>query len=507
VREFKDQPNSIMAEESLNAPTLGWGRSLLRQTRTRILLLYLLLMLLITAAAVPVFQWLLIMSIDNRVRQDLKQEMAAFREGYLAWEEKPGQNTEDLKEFIDEFLDEELPEDDNFLIALVDGEVYKSSPAVLIEPFRPDSDLISRWSSLTALTAGERQVADASIGKVIYLVQPLMVEGQARGVFVAAHASAGELSESLAIVYIFVIVAIAVVLLSFLLAWVATGRLLNPIRSLATTARTIVSESDLNQRIPAMTGDGELAELTAVFNDMMERIQTVFDSQRNFINDAGHELRTPITIIRGHLELMGDDPAEQQETLELVTDELDRMNRFVNDLILLAKSERSDFLQPENLDVKIFMEEIFAKAKTLGDRKWHLVNRCNDKLVSDRQRLTGALLNLALNATQHTQPHDLIEVGAVSDHEKVRFWVRDSGTGISAEDQKRIFDRFARATNSYRRSEGVGLGLAIVKAIVEAHNGQVELISQVGAGSTFTLVLPFDQPVKSFPPYESHPDH
>jgi signal transduction histidine kinase len=507
VRDLSKRSKTATPKQMVTAPRSGWWRSLLSQTRTRILLLYLLLMLIITAAAIPVFQWMLYRSIDNRVREDLSEEMVAFQEDYLAWETSPNQTTTDLKEFIDVFLDEELPEDDNFFIALVEGKLYRSSPAVLVDPFRPDSDLINRWSSLTESTTGERDTADPQIGKVLYLVQPLIVDGRIKGIFVVAHTSAGEVNEALSGIYIFAIVAGGVVLLSFLLAWLATGRLLNPIRDLANTAKAIVSESDLNQRISGGTGGGELAELTDVFNEMMTRIQTSFETQRNFINDAGHELRTPITIIRGHLELMGDDPEEQQETIALVMDELDRMNRFVNDLILLAKAERSDFLQTEAIDVKDFMEDLYAKATTLADRKWHLVSRCSEKLMGDRQRLMGAMLNLALNATQHSQPDDLIELGAVSDRDTVRFWVRDTGAGISITDQKRIFDRFARAANSYRRSEGVGLGLAIVKAITEAHNGQIELISQIGAGSTFTLIIPLVQSAEAPLPYEPHSDH
>jgi signal transduction histidine kinase len=453
-------------------------------------------MLVVAGAAVPLFRWLLFANVDHRVREDLAEEMADFREDYLAWEEAPQQDTADLRAFIDEFLAEELPEDDNFFIALVEGQFYRSNPAVLIEPFRPDSALVQRWSSLTEATTGEREVADPKISKVIYLVQPLMVDGHIKGVFITAHSSAGELNEALTSVYIFAQVAIGVVVVSFLLAWLATGQVLKPIRKLATTAQAIVSESDFNQRIPKAYGRGEMAELTTVFNHMMERIQTAFDSQRNFINDAGHELRTPITIIRGHLELMGNDPQEQTATIELVMDELDRMNRFVNDLILLAKAEQSHFLQAETIDVTEFVDELFSKASSLANRKWHLVNRCPDKIVGDRQRLTGALLNLAQNATQHTQPADLIELGAVTDQKEVRFWVRDTGEGISAEDQRRIFDRFARAANSYRRSEGVGLGLAIAKAIAEAHHGSIELTSQIGAGSTFSIVIPLEQSVK-----------
>lgn len=132
-----------------------------------------------------------------------------------------------------------------------------------------------------------------------------------------------------------------VFVVSLILAWLAAGRVLAPLRAITTTAHAI-SEADLNQRLPVQ-GKGELAELAMTFNEMMDRLEAAFVSQREFFNDAGHELRTPITIVRGHLELMGDDPQEQQETLALVIGELDRMSRMVDDMILLAKAERLDF--------------------------------------------------------------------------------------------------------------------------------------------------------------------
>jgi signal transduction histidine kinase len=233
---------------------------------------------------------------------------------------------------------------------------------------------------------------------------------------------------------------------------------------------------------------------------MMDRLQAAFISQRNFINDAGHELRTPITIIRGHLELMGDDPKEVQETLTLVMDELERMNRFVNDLLLLAKAEQPDFLQLETIDVCTFTEELFAKIRVLGDglrptineRNWQLQATARGKIVADRQRLTQAVMNLAQNATQYTNNTDTIALGSMIHQGKVSFWIRDTGEGIAPADQQRIFERFARATNSRRRSEGAGLGLSIVQAIAEAHGGEVTLKSQPGAGAIFTIILPVE---------------
>lgn len=115
-------------------------------------------------------------------------------------------------------------------------------------------------------------------------------------------------------------------------------------------------------------------------------------------------------------------------------------------------------------------------------------------MVGDSQRLTGAMLNWVQNAVRRTQPGDLIEMGTIMNRKNVRFWVRDTGSGIALIDQARIFERFARAGNSHRHSEGTGLGLNIVQAIAEAHGGRVKLTSQRGNGSTFTLILPLEPP-------------
>jgi signal transduction histidine kinase len=187
-------------------------------------------------------------------------------------------------------------------------------------------------------------------------------------------------------------------------------------------------------------------------------------------------------------------PPEVSETLEIVTDELDRMNRLVNDMLLLVKAERPDFLQLETIEVSAFLADLYTKVQTLADRNWQIQCQETGKMVGDPQRLTGAMVNLIQNAVRHTQPGDLIEMGTMINRKNVRFWVRDSGEGIALSDQTRIFERFARATNSRRPSEGTGLGLSIVRAMVEAHGGRVKLTSQLGHGSTFTLILPLEPP-------------
>jgi signal transduction histidine kinase len=230
--------------------------------------------------------------------------------------------------------------------------------------------------------------------------------------------------------------------------------------------------------------------MASSFNAMLDRLEAVFRSQREFIQDASHELRDPLTICLGHLDLLEDDPVEQRKTVALVMDEIDRMGRIVSDLQLLAESEQQDFLRMETIGLELFSHELLAKASALAKRQWMLDHSSDGILLADRHRLTEAIMNLAHNAVQHTRPDQTIAIGTSLTETEARFWVRDTGTGIAASDQARIFDRFTRGAGAPPRYRGSGLGLAIVKVIAEAHGGRVELQSRLGDGSTFTIVLP-----------------
>jgi signal transduction histidine kinase len=199
-------------------------------------------------------------------------------------------------------------------------------------------------------------------------------------------------------VIVIIEVTMAVLGVASVLAWVVAGRVLAP--ALTYRNSSLISESDLTQRI-LVQGADKIAELTITFNEMLDRLQAAFTSQRDFINDAGHELRTPITIIRGHLELLGDDPQERRETVAIVTDELDRMSRFVDDLLLLAKAEQPNFLNLETVDIGLLTEELYTKSRALASRNWRLENKGAGRIVADRQRLTQAMMNLAQNYPVH----------------------------------------------------------------------------------------------------------
>ena len=239
-----------------------------------------------------------------------------------------------------------------------------------------------------------------------------------------------------------------------------------------------------------MTGNDDLTALTRTFNGMLDRLEGAFIGQREFLDDAGHELKTPLTVVRGHLELLDTgSPEEIAETRELLLDEVDRMSRLVGDLLLLAKSDRPDFLQLRPVDLRALTTDLVAKARGLGDRDWILDGTGDVKVPADEQRLTQAVLQLADNAVKHTRDRDAVAIGSSCDAEGVRLWVRDTGPGVPAEARAQIFERFGRAAVP-PGDEGFGLGLSIVGAIARAHGGTVSVEDADPPGARFVITLP-----------------
>jgi two-component system OmpR family sensor kinase len=457
--------------------------------RVRILASYLVLLLFSTVVGTIVLREVLLARTGERVDDALVQETQEFRR--LARDGRDPRTGDpfgnDVRAIFDVFLDRNVPAENEAFFTYVGGEAHQPSFAPGLRNLRIPE--INALAGTRRAQRGEIELDDGT--RFRYVAVPVETGGRARGVFAVAIDLSGELDEVNDALRIAVGVNIGVLILASLLAWVIAGRVLAPLRLLRDTARSI-TESDLTQRIP-VTGDDELADLARTFNEMLERLEEAFASQKAFISDAGHELRTPITIIRGHLDVMGDDPQDRRETLELVGDELDRMGRLVNDLLLLAKATRPDFLQPETVDLEDLTRELFTKASALAERDWRLAAIGTGRIVADRQRLTQALINLSQNAVTHTHDGDAVELGSDLENGKVRLWVRDTGPGVPEHDQARIFERFVRLDRS-PSGEGTGLGLAITQAVAEAHGGRVELDSRPGEGARFTVTIPTEPP-------------
>ena len=454
--------------------------------RSRILLWYFFLSVSATFCSIYLTRQIYSDRLEVKAEASLVQEIERFK---LLAEKNQVKNTTAV---FDQFLSSYVPGRNQYIITLINNRIYKSKPEIPEHLFSSHPALKDKWINLDRIKSDK---AYNGRSRIIYAAEPVKIDTQ-DATIVALYDTTSDFQAGTGAIFLVMQVMTVVLAIFFLLAWVSAGRLLSPLRLLKKTAQGI-TESDMTERI-AVKGVDEIAELTLTFNEMLDRLQFAFDSQQRFLRDVSHELRTPITVIRGHLEMLKYQPQGQNETIALVMDELDRMGRLVNDLLLLAKAERFDFLKckPEELDW--FTEEVYLKARTLANRTWCLESKGLSPIVVDRQRLTQAIMNLVENAVRHTKDGDRITIGSSVHDCYMYFWVKDNGEGIALEDQQRIFERFVRATNrdrmrgasAYQQFEGTGLGLSIVQAIVQAHGGSIELKSHIGSGSTFTIVIP-----------------
>lgn len=422
--------------------------------------------------------------LDQQIAATVDQEFAELAQLQLnGVDPDSGEPFSDPGELLTLFLERNVAGDDELLIAWWDdGARFQSR----------EWDAVSKSPELesavrSVLASNGTTTIDSEFGDLQVAVQSVR-QGDQLGALVVVtfldRARAG-LHETMRT---YAIVASLVLLLVSAVAFWVSGRLLSPLRTLRETADEI-SETDLSRRLP-VTGHDDITALTRTFNGMLDRLEGAFVGQREFLDDAGHELRTPLTVLSGHLELMDTtDPAEVAATRLLLLDEIDRMSRLVGDLILLAKSDRPDFLQTRPVDLGGLTTDLVAKARGLADRDWQLDAAAEVKVVLDEQRVTQAVLQLADNAVKHTTDGDVVAIGSEVAGGDVRVWVRDTGPGVPPEHQELIFERFGRSAVP-PGDEGFGLGLSIVAAIARAHGGAVTVEDADPAGARFVITLP-----------------
>lgn len=461
-------------------------RTLLAGTRTRILAAFAILTAVSAALSLFLIREVLFNRLDEEIEQQLTQEVAEFRRLVRDNDPRTGDPFgTDVRRIFDVYFSRNVPDEGELVLSSIDRRLYRSARAGDGE-YRP-GEVLRAVALESPLAEAHRGTVETSTGPASYLNVPVEIGDRVLATFTIVNFPANERHEIERAITVAAQVFAAVLLLSFFVAWGAAGRVLAPLRTLRDTAQSI-TETDLTQRL-SVHGRDEVAQLGRTFNDMLDRLEAAFAGQRRFVDDAGHELKTPITIVRGHLELLPDDPDDRRETVALVTDELDRMSRIVNDLIVLAKAEQPDFLRPAPVDVEMLTGELHDKLAAIAPRDWRVDSVGSGMIIADRQRLTQAVVQLAENATKQTGEGEIVAIGTFVADGEARIWVRDSGPGVPREEQARIFGRFSRGSSG-RRTDGAGLGLSIVDAIARAHGGRVELSSRPGLGATFTVVVP-----------------
>jgi signal transduction histidine kinase len=412
------------------------------------------------------------------------------------------QSTPDLQIRLSQSMDLLVDESES-LGALVDGRLVVSRPGRTFD-LAANPALVSRlversqgrnWLSMRdgGLHAGAHRVqaGPSAPHDVVFIAAGSVSDRREIRDPVQAAAEAGAVT----------LIALAII------SWFVAGRILAPVRTITAATRRI-GEHDLRRRIP-VSGADELSALARTINQMLDRLESSFRSQREFLDDAGHELRTPLTVLQAQLEEAsnnranvtsersdpgsdGDDAPAAMLPVSLMQAELNRMQRTVAEMLLLARAERPDFLRLQAVDVGELLDDVHRLVSAWEGHVWTRASCASVVVIADRERLTQALLQLAENASRYTPAGTEISFACSTRGQDVLLHVIDHGPGIPPEARRRVFERFYRLDPAGR--QGSGLGLSIVQASAVAHHGEAVVSTTPGGGATITLRIPVDQP-------------
>ncbi len=299
----------------------------------------------------------------------------------------------------------------------------------------------------------------------------------------------------------FLLAMAAVLPIALLLAggggWMLARRALRPVDRMTETARRISAEHLTGRVVETGAGD-ELDRLGQTLNAMLGRLDAAFQEMRQFTADASHELQTPLTILKGEMEVAlrsPRSPEEYQRILKSALEEIDRIARLVDGLLLLARADAGVLrMDRRPADLAQLVEEVYGQTRILAEARSVNLRLGPVEPISvpgDYAHLRRLLLNLVDNAVKYTLPDGRVTISLQPSGGWASIRVEDTGMGIPPEDQARIFQRFYRSAEARSRGEGgAGLGLCIARSIAEAHGGRIEVESATGRGSTFTVLLP-----------------
>jgi two-component system OmpR family sensor kinase len=324
------------------------------------------------------------------------------------------------------------------------------------------------------------------------LTVPLMVSDQPAG-YLQVGTLREQVDNALRLLLIVLVVSgLGAIVAAAIVGRLMAGRALRPIDLITQTALAISRADDLDKRIPQLGPQDEVGRLAKTFNVMLDRLERLFRAQQRFIADISHELRTPLTTIRGNVDLMRRMDRLDRPSLDAIQAESDRMIRLVGDLLLLAQADAGQPIRRDKIELDALMLEVVRQMRPTNDRvELNISVEDQAVILGDADRIKQLLINLVDNAIKYTTQGGKVTLGLHRTEHEAVMTVTDTGVGIPAEDLPHIFDRFYRVDKARSRSAGgTGLGLSIVQWIVQAHGGKIQVQSQAGQGTTFTVWLP-----------------
>ncbi|KZE88719.1 sensor histidine kinase [Microbacterium sp. TNHR37B] len=381
------------------------------------------------------------------------------------------------------------PDDNTGAIGIIDGKARFRSGVGL------DIDLTAKPGFVpyvvSQVTGNDPRIGTYAEEGVVwrYLAAPIAISGgdpNQKVIFAMAYDVRAELDEINGTAQAYVVASVIALVVIALVASLVSGRLLRPLRQMRETAERVTGQA-LTERLPVQ-GTDDVSELAATMNDMLDRLDNALDSQRQLLSDVGHELKTPITIVRGNLEVMDPaDPDDVRETRDLAIDELERMAMLVQDLAAAAALHGPRPIAASRVDVAELLQQIVRKAEGIDGATVSAGESADVVAILDPARITQAMLQLAQNGVSHGGGR--IEIGSRVRGETLELWVRDNGPGVPDADKAMVFDRFHRGGDD---RGGSGLGLNIVQVIARAHGGSVRVEDADGGGAMFVIAVPLD---------------